>query len=47
MNMNAVGGGSFAHLILWTEDKAAMSLGFTIYMSLSCPETHGQGWMVF
>jgi hypothetical protein len=41
MNTNAVGGGYFAHIILGTEDKAVMSLGFTIYMSLSCPETHG------
>jgi hypothetical protein len=47
MNMNAVGGGNLAHLILGTEDKAAMSLGFSIYMSLSCPEEERRardGW---
>jgi hypothetical protein len=38
VNMNAVGGGNFAHLNMGTEDKPSLSLGFTIYMSLSCPE---------
>ncbi len=37
VNMNAVGGGNFAHLNMGTEDKPSLSLGFTIYMSLSCP----------
>jgi len=37
-NTNALGGRNFAHLNTGTEDKAALSLGFTVSMSLSCPE---------